>query len=177
MGVAISLGLCSPAFAHDGGSWEHTNHYLRAKVIKLSKGDKTAPGCDLVAGKCRGQKRNQQNVHRYFETMRGMIAPPPPEPVHTVYQAAPSAQTSSVAPVSSGGGCGDLPAYIVQRESGGNPNAVSPNGQYIGCAQVDRSHFNAGGSCAGLGYTECVNKLWDGGNGASNWPTAANPPG
>ena len=71
--------------------------------------------------------------------------------------------------------CGNtvLPAYIVQRESGGQCNAYNPTGcsghGCIGYAQLDQAHFWPGGTCYGLTYNACVSKLWAGGAGASNW--------
>lgn len=52
-----------------------------------------------------------------------------------------------------------FPSSIVMRESGGNPTASNPSGAY-GCAQILRSHFNAGGTCAGLDYASCWSKMY-----------------
>jgi len=67
-----------------------------------------------------------------------------------------------------------IPDYIIQRESGGNPNAMNPSGAY-GCAQTLLSHYNSGGSCAGLdpysidGQRECVWRLSNGGTNLNPW--------
>lgn len=132
LSVVFSLAIASPSVAHDSGSWEHTNHYLRAKVIKLSGGDRTAPGCDLVASRCDGKDRSQRNVHKYFETMRGMIAASaaPPVLVET-YPESSSAQTSTSPPVASASSEGyAIPEHIVMCESGGDYNASNPSGAY-----------------------------------------------
>lgn len=66
-----------------------------------------------------------------------------------------------------------IPDYIIQRESGGNPNAYNPSGAY-GCAQTLLSHYS-GGSCSGLdpytidGQRECVNRLSNGGTNLAPW--------
>lgn len=66
-----------------------------------------------------------------------------------------------------------IPDYIIQRESGGNPNAMNPSGAY-GCAQTLLSHYY-GGSCAGLdpytidGQRACVNILSNGGTNLAPW--------
>jgi hypothetical protein len=79
--------------------------------------------------------------------------------------------------------CGNtvLPDEIIRRESGGNCDAYNPTGcggrGCIGYAQVDAGHFwavspwnpNVPGTCYGLGYNECVERLWAGGSGASHW--------
>lgn len=66
-----------------------------------------------------------------------------------------------------------IPAYIIQRESGGNPSAYNPSGAY-GCAQTLLSHYS-GGSCRGLdpytidGQRACVDILSAGGTNLSPW--------
>jgi hypothetical protein len=137
-----------------------------------------AAGCNLVTDKyknrCKGNTTKKEVVESNVTLERILFVPPAPS-----QRPAPTRSTASTAP--SSGGCGDLPSYIVQRESGGDPNAVNPtapgSASYTGCAQVDSRHFGEWGTCVGLSYVACVNKLWDNGRGASNWPTAANPPG
>jgi hypothetical protein len=141
-----------------------------------------AAGCNLVTDKyknrCKGNTTKMGVVKSNVTLERMLFVTPAPS-----QRSAPTGSTASVAPSSapSSGGCGDLPSYIVQRESGGDPNAVNPtapgSASYIGCAQVDSRHFGEWGDCVGLSYVACVNKLWDNGRGVSNWPTAANPPG
>jgi len=60
----------------------------------------------------------------------------------------PSAPSAPV----SGGDCSGfpLPASIIQRESGGDPNAVNPSSGTFGCAQLQPFHFADGGACAGM---------------------------
>jgi Transglycosylase SLT domain len=66
-----------------------------------------------------------------------------------------------------------IPAYIIQRESGGNPNAMNPSGAY-GCAQTLLSHYSSG-SCRGLdphtieGQRACVDILSNGGTNLAPW--------
>ena len=66
-----------------------------------------------------------------------------------------------------------IPDYIIQRESGGNPNAMNPSGAY-GCAQTLLSHYSSG-SCRGLdpytieGQRACVDILSNGGTNLNPW--------
>lgn len=144
----INVGV---AQAHDEGSWEHKNSYLRTKTIKLH--GKRAPGCDLVRNQCEGKKVNSKTVRKYFNTMRTIITPPPvvvtssvitPDTVET-----PSADSSYSAPANtaapSSGGSLDS---IAQCESGGDPSAVSPDGRYRGKYQFD---YQTWGSVGGSG--------------------------
>jgi hypothetical protein len=84
-------------------------------------------------------------------------------------QSAPRVQPSAPAP-SGGGAVGActgfaVPDYIIQRESGGNPNAYNASSGAIGCTQTLISHYNAGGICAGLdphtvdGQRQCTQRL------------------
>ena len=67
-----------------------------------------------------------------------------------------------------------IPDYIIQRESGGNPNAYNPSGAY-GCAQTLLSHYGEKGTCAGLnpydiqGQRDCVDRLSNGGTNLNPW--------
>lgn len=79
--------------------------------------------------------------------------------------------------------CGNtvLPEHIVQRESRGQCDAYNATGcggrGCVGFAQLDVGHFAAvspwnpsvPGTCFELSYSECVEKLWAGGSGASHW--------
>lgn len=68
-----------------------------------------------------------------------------------------------------GGDCAPVAAIIgwgiVNRESGGNPNAANPSGAF-GCSQTLLSHYN-GGICSGLdpytvaGQAACTQILYD----------------
>lgn len=60
-----------------------------------------------------------------------------------------------------------FPDYIIDRESGGNPNAVNPRSGALGCAQILPSWFQRG--CSGMSYADCWAAMWNGGKGASNW--------
>lgn len=147
----INVGV---AQAHDGGSWEHKNSYLRTKTIKLH--GKRAPGCDLVRNQCEDKKANGKNVRKYFNTMRTLISPPPviatvtpsvdesyQAPATTVTPSTPSPAPANTAAPSTGG---SLDA-IAKCESGGNPSAVSPSGQYRGKYQFDHQTWSSvGGS-------------------------------
>src|SRR5205085_10263099 len=98
------------------------NHYLRMKVIKLH--GKRAPGCDLVAGKCKGKKVNRRNVRKYFNTLRGLILPR--RAVRYVRTGRPYQAPAHTASIKAGG---TLEA-IASCESGGNPSTNTGNGFY-----------------------------------------------
>jgi len=84
-----------------------------------------------------------------------------------------------VAPAPTGGGSGActgfaVPDYIIQRESGGNPNAVNSSSGAYGCAQIMPYVWSA--NCSDLsrdvaGQRECVNRLSNGGTNLSPWAT------
>lgn len=61
-----------------------------------------------------------------------------------------------------------FPDYIIQRESGGSPDARNGSSGAYGRAQILPSHF-CSGSCQGASYNECWSKLWADGAGSSNW--------
>ncbi len=83
-------------------------------------------------------------------------------------------------PVARGGGGGSCPSSngasdappgfppsIIQRESGGDPNAVNRSSGACGPAQILPSWFQ--GRCSGMSYAQCWALLWNGGAGGSNW--------
>lgn len=51
-----------------------------------------------------------------------------------------------------------FPDYIIQRESGGDPNITNSSGA-MGCAQILSSHFSS--DCAGMDYTTCWKHLYE----------------
>jgi hypothetical protein len=170
-GSAVLAPASAQAVVRSAYQREYLAHYNQLRA----RHGADAPGCNLLTNRYRNRchgKATAAKVKRSNVTLERMLyVPPPPPPAPAVKAAlaqpapnvaASSAPANTTAPPvaasaapSGGGGCGDLPAYIVQRESGGDPNAS--NGPYHGCGQVDM----------GLHY----------GRGAHNWPTAANPPG
>src|SRR3954465_8686497 len=142
-GLVVACGLVFPAdvIAHDKGSMEHKNKFLRSKVISLY--NKRAPGCNLVAGMCKGHAHpTPKQVHRYFETMRRMIVPRPAARLLRAgrpYQP-PAGTATAKAPA------GGPLARIASCESGGNPHPVNPHGHY-GKYQFDMQTWaSVGGS-------------------------------
>lgn len=184
LGVIFALSLVSIAQAHDGGNWMHRNNYLRAKVSKLH--GKRAPGCDLVAGKCKGKKVNSKTVSKYFSTLRSIVAPPRRvvRYVHTGYKPPVASNntggytkptyhppTQAAAPSSAGA---PLQA-IAQCESGGSPSAVSQGGQYRGKYQFSQSTWQSvGGSGDPAAASEAEQDqraaMLYSRTGASSWP-------
>lgn len=137
LAAIFSLCLAGAAQAHDGGSWEHKNHYLRQKMKSLG-GD---PGCDLVAKKCKRIKKvTGKKVRRYFNTMRQAIMPR--RAVHYVHYGSPRQAPAGTENVNAG----STLETIAQCESGGDPTAVNPNGHY-GKYQFDlQTWASVGGS-------------------------------
>jgi hypothetical protein len=107
---------------------------------------------------------------RTAELVYALEHPPPPPP-------APSARSAPVPlPGASGGGggCydGPIPAYIVTRESGGNPQAVNASSGAYGCFQIMPYVWDA--NCSGLdrgvaGQIECANRISNGGTNLRPW--------
>jgi hypothetical protein len=129
LGCVLAAALITPtsALAHDGGTIQHKNHYLRAKVIDLH--GKRAPGCDLVAGQCKAHPNpGWRRIHRYFEQLRVLIHPRPYLSTTAGMPTRPPAGTESPHYAATG-----LASCIVSHESGGNPTIT--NGQYGGIAQ------------------------------------------
>lgn len=139
--TAASLMLTPTiALAHDRGSIEHKNHYLRARVIKLH--GKRAPGCDLVARKCAAHPHpSTRTIHRYFEVLRRKLMPAAAAKyVTTGRPYVPPARTATVH-------AGGTLEAIARCESGGNPSAVDSSGTYRGKYQFDmRTWASVGGS-------------------------------
>lgn len=138
--LVASLALTGTAVAHDSGSIQHKNKYLRAKVIKLH--GKHAPGRDIVRwGMASGKAPSSRAVRHYFNTMRRMILPAPAAKyVYAGSPYQPPARTASLNP-------GGLLNKIASCESGGNPRAVSDGGTYRGKYQFDRRTWaEVGGS-------------------------------
>jgi hypothetical protein len=74
--LAALLVLPASALAHDKGSVQHKNQYLRAKVIKLH--GERAPGRNIVKqGLRNGKKPSYKKIRAYFNQMRQMILPKP----------------------------------------------------------------------------------------------------
>jgi hypothetical protein len=152
-GLMVALCLPASASAHDGGTLQHKNKFLRAKVFALGG----SPGRDIVKrGLRNGKKPSHARIRKYLNTMRRMIAPPPPPPKVVVYTpqrtAAPVYQQPSASPAGSqttqapsgGGGAGGELAAIRQCESGGNYSTNTGNG-FGGAYQFDQSTWNAAG--------------------------------
>lgn len=136
--AAVFIIFVPVAEAHDKGSIQHKNKYLRAKVIK--KHDKRAPGRNIVKyGLRNGKKPSYKKIHTYFEQLRQLAAPRQYLAVAAVPPAQQPAGTQT-AHVSATG----LASCIISRESGGDPQAVNPNGHY-GIGQWDMPTWRAHG--------------------------------
>jgi Transglycosylase-like domain len=142
-GLVAACGLVLPAeaLAHDGGSIAHKNKYLRAKVMSLY--NKRAPGCNLVAGQCKGHAHPKKaQIKRYFGVMRRMIvsrsaarllrAGKPYQP--------PAGTATARAPA------GGTLANIRACESGGNYSTNTGNGFYGAYQFTLQTWASVGGS-------------------------------
>ena len=172
--LLVVLAIPTTAIAHDKGSIEHKNKYLRTKVTKLY--DKSAPGCNLVARKCTKHPRpSYKKIHRYFETMRRMIISK---------QAASMLQAGRPYQPPAGTATANAPAggtleNIAACESGGDPTAVSPDGNYKGKYQFDdQTWAGVGGSGSANEATEAEQDMRAAilysQRGAQPWPVCAN---
>jgi hypothetical protein len=108
---------------------------------------------------------DQANLKAYVAA----VTPPPPAPERY------SAPTPSAAPSGGGGDCysgSPVPDWIINRESGGNPNAVNPSSGAYGCYQELPGHFNNGAVCSGLSMYSvddqkvCAQRLIDASGGS-----------
>lgn len=138
--AAITLAAPAAASAHDKGTIQHKNKYLRAKVIHLH--GKRAPGRDIVRFGVRpGKAATTAQVHRYFNTLRAMLMPRPAATLVTTGRPyVPPAGTASVR-------AGGTLSAIAQCESGGNPGAIGGGGRYRGKYQFDYGTWaSVGGS-------------------------------
>lgn len=86
-------------------------------------------------------------------------------------QRAAQAQRPVTTPQAPSGASGDcysgtpVPPWIIDRESGGDPNAVNPSSGAYGCYQLMPMHYN-GGVCSDLGrdlagQKACAQRLYD----------------
>jgi len=136
--MSLAFAGSAPAFAHDSGTWAHKNQYLRSKMLKLGGN----PGCDLVAGRCKGVRITGPKVRRYFNVMRRAILPRPA--ARYIRYGRPHQPPSGAQSI----GAGSTLQAIAACESGGNPAAVSPGGKYRGKYQFD---YNTWASVGGSG--------------------------
>jgi hypothetical protein len=88
--------------------------------------------------------------------------------------ASPSSSSLRVPAGGGGGGScydGPIPAYIVTRESGGNPTAMNPSGAY-GCFQIMPYVWSANCSDLGrdvAGQIACAGRISNGGSNLQPW--------
>lgn len=184
LAAAILLVPAAGASAHDAGSVDHRNKYLRSKSRAVTD-NWMAPGRDIVRnGMSDGSKASKAEVDDYFATLRRMIAPPPaPKPVAVAAAPASTATASSAAPAASpsySGGTDAIPSAIVQCESGGSYTATNPSSTAAGKYQIIDSTWHGLGGPDYPGTHDAAKappalqdqlaaKLWAGGAGAGNW--------
>jgi hypothetical protein len=99
------------------------------------------------------------------------VIPPPRLPVPAVRPGGVNVGTSAPP---GGGGCydGPIPAYIVTRESGGNPGAVNASSGAYGCFQIMPAVWaNACGDLSRdvAGQIACANRISNGGTNLNPW--------
>lgn len=145
---------------------------VRTEVVKQH--GKHAAGRNIVKDGVRTKHGDRYarraDLHKSIGVLQGLLEPASSTTTSPGLQSGASTPTSSP----SSGGCGAIPGYIVQRESGGDPGAVNSTSGAFGCYQLLPSHFSAGGACDDLGRDQagqdaCAGRLWNGGAGSSNW--------
>lgn len=180
----IAVAVCAAgAPSAEAGKLRSQYRGLYEKVADTH--GKRAPGRNIVEDGVRtrhgARNAKRSELKQSIGVFQLKLAPPPPAGPSSSTRSAPksgsqswaSPSTASSSSTAGGGSCGAIPGYIVQRESGGNPNARNPSGAF-GCYQLMPEHFGSGGKCADLGtdqggQDECATRLWDGGRGSSNW--------
>lgn len=141
--LVVMLSLSSTALAHDKGTIEHKNKYLRAKVTKLF--NERAAGCDLVNLKCKKyQNPTPKRIRVYFNTLRRKIMP---APAATYLNNAKPYQPPAAVPTARATGAPLAAIRNCESGSSGGYSAVSPGGKYRGAYQFDYQTWNSvGGS-------------------------------
>lgn len=189
--TALAVGVCVAIALVTLGA--HPSHAERPNGgrIQQQKTTTTEAPADASAGFLRAQAYVEVTTYlaaraeeeRTLEALGAVgaflatLVPPPPA-------RAPMPTPTYTPPSGGGGSCYDsaVPAYIVTRESGGDPyivngggHAPSPylsGGRAWGCFQFMPGTWAS--SCAGFsfdvsGQVACANKVWAGGAGAGNW--------
>jgi hypothetical protein len=164
--LAALCGLLLSAPVTEAKSLKVTYSDLYHAVAK--KHGKRAPGRNIrrdgVKTKRGKRAATDAELARSIRTFRRWLAPPIPAAAPS--DTAPSPVTASA---SSTGGKWAIPAYIVQRESGGDYGAYNAGGcsghGCIGAYQIDAAHFAPGGECARkgtcpAGQDRCAATLW-----------------
>lgn len=135
--VALSLAGLTPATAvAQDVTPQHARQYAKAYYAVQHQFGHRAPGRQIVKwGFDSHHKATDAEVVTSLAVLGRMLAPPPaPAPAQAVQTSQNISQPSSAPQTSSNAGAGSgLAACIIQRESGGNPQATS--GQYTGIAQ------------------------------------------
>lgn len=148
--VAVALVALLPAASSARTSPTHgppticeKAYGVRQQVIK--KHGKRAPGRNICRFGVKTKRGERPAVlferAKYLRQLRNLVKPPPVYLVRTAvapYQAPAGTATSSIA-------AGGTLAQIAACESGGDPTAVSPNGQYRGKYQFSRSTWQSVG--------------------------------
>lgn len=125
--AAVFIIAVPAAEAHDKGSIQHKNKYLRSKVIKLH--GKRAPGRDIIKYDLRnGNKPSHTKIRSYFNQLRRLAQPQQYLSIKAVPPTQRPAGTLTAKVAATG-----LASCVVSRESGGDTGAT--NGQYKGIAQ------------------------------------------
>jgi hypothetical protein len=151
---------------------------LRKQVIKKvtkekgKKKGKRAPGRNICEqGMEGGKKPTHDDKLDYVQTLDRIVHPPPPPAPVAPTPTSPSSPTAASAASAVGSGL----SAIAQCESGGDPTAVSPSGQYRGKYQFSRPTWESvGGTGDPAAAPEAVQdalaqKLYAQ-QGASPWP-------
>lgn len=136
---AIALLAVTPAQAHDGSLRHDANHEWRAAQKRCD--DKRTPGRNIaVQGLRNGKEPSRSRLSAWKGTLDGLCRPS--VPVQSSGAVSSRDTTTS----------GSHHSSVIDCESGGNAQAVSPDGSYWGLYQFDRQTWVAhGGSPSSYG--------------------------
>lgn len=152
--AALSVGLSIPTMAlgHDDSKSIQHNYTSAYKQCQRAAGKNTCGRNirrDGVNAKGKDRAAAKKDYRRSIPTLKSITyVALHPAPKVTYKAASTSTSTST----GGGGSCpAVIPQYIIQKESGGNPNAVNSSSGAFGCYQLMPMHYSAGGACADLG--------------------------
>jgi hypothetical protein len=142
-----ALALSTPKVGEQRNGFNVTEERYLHVYVDCWDAFKTRCGRNIVDDQLSsGEAPSQGRVQRSIETMDRWLHPAPAPAIDSPTISTPAPAPVSVAPAPVGGsGCVGMEA-----ESGSaGYNAVSPDGNYIGCYQIGMEHYD-GGSCSGL---------------------------
>lgn len=171
--LVVVLSLAIAAASSGGGSSRPVPATVSAGSSSLAPAEIAVGTLERYATAVTASQVGQYLAARSASDLAAFLASLRP-PV-AVEPSSPSVPAAGV--TGSAGGCSgfSVPDWIIQRESGGDPNAVNPSSGAYGCTQTLPEHYQAGGACAGLdmhsvdGQRQCTYILSAGGTNLAAW--------